>query len=107
LRFFHSQRLLFPSKRGIRYQKLTLQTEGTVEWYWRFRWALLDGALNLLYLLIFCSILILWRPTDNNQRYGLDQLAQDEDEYEEGLELGRMAAADRAGNAERRKSAGG
>lgn len=30
------------------------------------------------------------RPTDNNQRYGLDELAQDEDDYEHQLELGRM-----------------
>jgi hypothetical protein len=64
-------------------------------------WAFLDGALNLLYLLIFCAILLLWRPTDNNQRYGLDQLAQDEDEYEEQLELGRMQAA---GDAEKRRA---
>jgi hypothetical protein len=42
--------------------------------------------INLLYLLIFYSILLLFRPTDKNQRYVLDHLAQDEDEYE-GLEL--------------------
>ncbi|KAJ3300205.1 hypothetical protein HK104_003434 [Borealophlyctis nickersoniae] len=45
---------------------------------WRFRWFLLDGWLNILYLVVFIGIIILWRPTENNQRYGLDELAQDD-----------------------------
>jgi hypothetical protein len=51
---------------------------------------------------LYLLYLILRRPTDNNQRYGLDQLAQDEGEYEEQMELGRMAAQ---GGVERRKAA--
>ncbi|KAI8920272.1 lung seven transmembrane receptor-domain-containing protein [Powellomyces hirtus] len=46
--------------------------------HWRVRWFLLDGWLNILYLLVFLGICILWRPTENNQRYGLDELAQDD-----------------------------
>ncbi|KAJ3080639.1 hypothetical protein HK102_002912, partial [Quaeritorhiza haematococci] len=38
----------------------------------------LSATLNFLYLIIFTGILILWRPTENNQRYGLDELAQDD-----------------------------
>ncbi|KAJ3145191.1 hypothetical protein HDU89_007512 [Geranomyces variabilis] len=53
----------------------------STEWlpkHWRVRWFLLDGWLNLLYLFVFLGICILWRPTENNQRYGLDELAQDD-----------------------------
>ncbi|KND04592.1 uncharacterized protein SPPG_00311 [Spizellomyces punctatus DAOM BR117] len=46
--------------------------------HWQVRWFLLDGWLNLLYLAVFLGICILWRPTENNQRYGLDELAQDD-----------------------------
>ncbi len=38
----------------------------------------MDGWLNLLYLVVFSGILILWRPTENNQRYGLDELASED-----------------------------
>ncbi|KAJ3107465.1 hypothetical protein HDU97_004061 [Phlyctochytrium planicorne] len=62
--------------------------------HWKYRWLLLDGWLNTLYLVVFVSIALLWRPTSNNQRYGLDQLATDdyEDEVEgttprEGIKL--------------------
>ncbi|KAJ3214977.1 hypothetical protein HDU67_000994 [Dinochytrium kinnereticum] len=56
--------------------------------HWKYRWLLLDGWLNTLYLVVFVSIAMLWRPTENNQRYGLDQLATDdyEDEMERGFE---------------------
>ncbi|KAJ3386986.1 hypothetical protein HDU92_002185 [Lobulomyces angularis] len=57
-----------------------------VPYYWKYRWVLLDGWLNVLYLCIFGGILILWRPTENNQRYGLDELAQDDfDEFDNEL----------------------
>ncbi|GBB95326.1 hypothetical protein RclHR1_02510020 [Rhizophagus clarus] len=55
--------------------------------YWRWRWFLLDGWLNILYLIVFCVILIIWRPTRNNKRYPLkfenlnEELTQ-EDPYE-------------------------
>lgn len=47
---------------------------------WKWRWVMLDGLLNLLYFVVFLVIIILWRPTNNNQRYGLMQISQDEDE---------------------------
>lgn len=47
---------------------------------WKRRWFMLDGWLNILYFVVFLVIVILWRPTDNNARYGLEQLSQDEDE---------------------------
>ncbi|RHZ44712.1 hypothetical protein Glove_712g22 [Diversispora epigaea] len=37
--------------------------------YWQWRWFLLDGWLNVLYLIVFSVILIIWRPTRNNKRY--------------------------------------
>ncbi|CAG8574521.1 11661_t:CDS:2 [Paraglomus brasilianum] len=42
------------------------------EWparYWHYKWFLLDGWLNILYLVVFLVIIILWRPTKNNKRY--------------------------------------
>jgi magnesium-transporting ATPase (P-type) len=45
---------------------------------WKSRWFMVDGWLALLFFTIFLVIAILWRPTQNNQRYGLQQLAQDE-----------------------------
>ncbi|KAI8391629.1 lung seven transmembrane receptor-domain-containing protein [Radiomyces spectabilis] len=47
---------------------------------WKRRWFMLDGWLNILYFTVFFVIVILWRPTSNNSRYGLEQLAQDEEE---------------------------
>lgn len=47
---------------------------------WKWRWVMLDGLLNTLYFIVFFVIIILWRPTSNNQRYGLEQISQDEEE---------------------------
>lgn len=47
---------------------------------WKWRWVTMDGLLNLLYFVVFLVIVILWRPTSNNQRYGLQQISQDEEE---------------------------
>jgi hypothetical protein len=58
-----------------------LSHSGDPEWIenqWKWRWILLDGALNIIYLVIFIAIVILWRPTENNQRYGLQQLASED-----------------------------
>jgi hypothetical protein len=58
---------------------------------WRWRWILLDGALNILFFIVFCSIAFIWMPTANNDRYGLDQLpSEDPDESYavQGLEGG-------------------
>jgi hypothetical protein len=38
------------------------------------RWYILDGALNIIYFIVFLAIIMLWRPTSNNERYGLHQL---------------------------------
>ncbi|KAI8969242.1 lung seven transmembrane receptor-domain-containing protein [Mycotypha africana] len=47
---------------------------------WKYRWVMLDGLLNILYFVVFLVIVILWRPTSNNARYGLMQISQDEEE---------------------------
>lgn len=47
---------------------------------WKYRWIMLDGLLNILYFIVFLVIIILWRPTSNNARYGLMQISQDEEE---------------------------
>ncbi|KAI7861515.1 lung seven transmembrane receptor-domain-containing protein [Spinellus fusiger] len=47
---------------------------------WERRWFMLDGWLNILYFVVFLVIIILWRPTSSNSRYGLEQLSQDEEE---------------------------
>ncbi|ORX55422.1 hypothetical protein BCR36DRAFT_281556 [Piromyces finnis] len=52
-----------------------------IQWivdHWSSRWFWLDGFLNLIYLFGYSSIIFLWRPTANNQRYGLDQLPSDD-----------------------------
>ncbi|OUM69600.1 hypothetical protein PIROE2DRAFT_2468, partial [Piromyces sp. E2] len=46
--------------------------------HWSTRWFWIDGFLNLIYLFGFTAIIFLWRPTANNQRYGLDQLPSDD-----------------------------
>ncbi|KAJ3060754.1 hypothetical protein HDU98_003327 [Podochytrium sp. JEL0797] len=58
---------------------------GYIQTYWQYRWLLLDGWLNILYLVIYLSIALLWRPTENNQRYGLEQLASDDFDDDEEL----------------------
>lgn len=61
---------------------------------WKWRWMLLDGSLNLIYLCSFTGIAFLWMPTSNNDRYGLDQLPSDDPDdayavldHEEGIKL--------------------
>ena len=44
---------------------------------------MLDGYFHLVFLIVFSAIAYLWRPTSNNQRYGLSQLPQSEEEAEE------------------------
>jgi hypothetical protein len=41
---------------------------------WKWRWLLLDGALNTNYFLAFVAIAYIWMPTTNNARLGLMQL---------------------------------
>ncbi|GJJ68572.1 hypothetical protein EMPS_00918 [Entomortierella parvispora] len=66
--------------------------------YWRIKWFLLDGWLNILYLFVFVTIVILWRPTENNKRYGIEQLEQDDfDEADEHADHNNARAAESMG----------
>ncbi len=51
---------------------------------WRIRWWVSDGIPHLLYLGTFVGISVLWRPTENNERYSLDQLVDLELDLEGG-----------------------
>ncbi|KAI8812566.1 lung seven transmembrane receptor-domain-containing protein [Cladochytrium replicatum] len=64
---------------------MNLQNESWIPIAWRFQWVFLNGWMNVLYLMVGLGILLLWRPTENNQRYGLDQLAT-EDHYDDDVE---------------------
>ncbi|KAI9291159.1 hypothetical protein K502DRAFT_309621 [Neoconidiobolus thromboides FSU 785] len=65
---------------------------------WQNRWFLTDGWLAVLFLVIFTAIMVLWRPTPNNQKYGLQELAQDESAAD-ALDLEqRIQSEDRANN---------
>ncbi|KAI9829524.1 MAG: hypothetical protein M1826_005568 [Phylliscum demangeonii] len=51
--------------------------------HWQTRWFILDGWLNLVYLVDLAYIAYLWRPTANNRRFAMsDELAQDDDGFE-------------------------
>ncbi|CUS07324.1 unnamed protein product [Tuber aestivum] len=51
--------------------------------HWKTRWFVLDGWLNLVYLVDLSVIAYLWRPTANNRRFAMsDELAQDDDGFE-------------------------
>ncbi|KAG0248772.1 hypothetical protein BG011_009926 [Mortierella polycephala] len=66
--------------------------------HWRIKWFLLDGWLNILYLIVFTIIVILWRPTANNKRYGIDQLeTEDFDENDEHADHNNARAAEAMG----------
>ncbi|KAG0268850.1 hypothetical protein BGZ95_002289 [Linnemannia exigua] len=66
--------------------------------HWRIKWFLLDGWLNILYLVVFTVIVILWRPTENNKRYGIEQLeTEDFDEVDEHADHNNARAAESMG----------
>lgn len=47
---------------------------------WQWRWFLMDGYLNLIYMIVVTTILFLWRPTADNRRFAMsEQLAQSEE----------------------------
>lgn len=51
--------------------------------HWKTRWFVLDGWLNLVYLVDISVIAYLWRPTANNRRFAMsEELAQDDDGFE-------------------------
>jgi hypothetical protein len=59
--------------------------------HWKTRWFVLDGWLNLIYLVDLAVIAYLWRPTANNRRFAMsEELAQDDD----GFEIASMADSD-------------
>ncbi|KAI9790746.1 MAG: hypothetical protein M1816_004888 [Peltula sp. TS41687] len=50
---------------------------------WQSRWFVLDGWLNIVYLVDLAFIAYLWRPTANNRRFAMsDELAQDDEGFE-------------------------
>ncbi|KAI9796078.1 MAG: hypothetical protein M1833_006500 [Piccolia ochrophora] len=51
--------------------------------HWQSRWFVLDGWLNLVYLVDIAFVAYLWRPTANNRRFAMsDELAQDDEGFE-------------------------
>jgi hypothetical protein len=66
-----------------------------IEHQWKWRWMLLEGSLNILYLLVFTLIAYMWMPVENNERYRLDQVPNEEEsedfhpavESESGIKL--------------------
>ncbi|KAI9801146.1 MAG: hypothetical protein M1825_003420 [Sarcosagium campestre] len=51
--------------------------------HWQSRWFILDGWLNLVYLVDLAFVAYLWRPTANNRRFAMsDELAQDDEGFE-------------------------
>jgi len=62
-----------------------------VPYHWQTRWFILDGWLNLVYLVDVMFVAYLWRPTENNRRFAMsDELAQDD----EGFEIADFGADD-------------
>lgn len=62
--------------------------------HWKARWFLLDGWINVVYIIDFVLIAFIWRPTANNRRFAMStQLAQDENEAEE-FEIGSLHESD-------------
>ncbi|KAH0562693.1 hypothetical protein GP486_002636 [Trichoglossum hirsutum] len=50
---------------------------------WKTRWFILDGWLNLVYLVDITFVAYLWRPTANNRRFAMsDEIAQDDEGFE-------------------------
>lgn len=43
--------------------------------------------MNIIYFIVFSAIVLLWRPTDNNERYGLQQLGEIDDGLDMELEI--------------------
>lgn len=56
---------------------IAFPAQQSVAWdaqYWQVYWFLRDGWMNIVYLIAFTAIIVLWRPTTNNARYGLEEL---------------------------------
>ncbi|KAL8737981.1 MAG: hypothetical protein Q9181_001163 [Wetmoreana brouardii] len=51
--------------------------------HWKTRWFILDGWLNLVYMVDIAYVAYLWRPTANNRRFAMsDEIAQDDEGFE-------------------------
>ncbi|KAK7612032.1 lung seven transmembrane receptor-domain-containing protein [Phyllosticta paracitricarpa] len=51
--------------------------------HWQTRWFVLDGWLNLVYMVDVCFVAYMWRPTANNRRFAMsDEIAQDDEGFE-------------------------
>ncbi|KAJ1953133.1 hypothetical protein EC988_003167, partial [Linderina pennispora] len=57
---------------------------------WKWRWFWTDGWLNLEYFAVLATILFWWRPTTQNYRFGLEELAGDEEEAMQRDQAGDM-----------------
>ncbi|KAL8739967.1 MAG: hypothetical protein Q9190_007278 [Brigantiaea leucoxantha] len=53
--------------------------------HWKTRWFILDGWLNLVYMVDIAYVAYLWRPTANNRRFAMsDEIAQDDEGFDMG-----------------------
>lgn len=60
--------------------------------HWKTRWFILDGWLNLVYMVDIAYVAYLWRPTANNRRFAMsDEIAQDE---EGGFDMGSFGGSE-------------
>ncbi|KAI9827780.1 MAG: hypothetical protein M1832_004269 [Thelocarpon impressellum] len=51
--------------------------------HWKTRWFILDGWLNLVYMVDLGFVAYLWRPTANNRRFAMsDEATQDDEGFE-------------------------
>ena len=60
---------------------------------WESYWFIQSGWMNFLYLAVFVSLALLWRPTKNNARYGLEELPE-----QESYDLEMVTTADAVDN---------
>ncbi|KAI9225145.1 lung seven transmembrane receptor-domain-containing protein [Blastocladiella britannica] len=77
--------------------------------WWPYRWFVVDGWLNALYSVAMLAVCWQWRPTENNARYGLEEILADplEDEFELGDgEYDAVVAPWETGAAQRDRRAG-
>ncbi|KAF2240025.1 integral membrane protein [Viridothelium virens] len=65
---------------------LTFAGVGDVDFaptHWKYRWFILDGWLNVVYLFDIAFVAYIWRPTANNRRFAMsDEIAQDDEGFE-------------------------
>lgn len=73
--------------------------------HWKTRWFVLDGWLNLVYLVDIAVVSYLWRPTANNRRFAMsDEIAQDDDG---GFEIASLGGSELDDDEDRDEEEGG